>query len=796
MTLSLDPSGNPILRLYQLFAQPGVVAQDGPRFLGAENLLGDFGGGQARELIRFLRQTALSALASCRLTLDKQPIINFAADSVVDWFEWPIIDELAQQGRLSKDCHAVLSEWQQPLARYEIDYYWPPGGDPVTDCLAVLDELDACDNGGQHFTLEFSLDKAELVEEHLLGGLPGSSEDVSGLVWSSPASMQRAFDNFHDFLRYVVQAARRPVNLFFFEPVDPYQGDYFKVTFLHGPSDTRAQREAALRQQMSAFTPQLLADYNELRTRHKCESRSGLGERFDLPPALLLRQDGHLPSYPDHPLFLEGPLRSLLIYALMAWLAEYTEQRNGVTCFTLPSSGEGTQDVPLEFSLTDVRWAGDSLFHFEAEAETDWQDTLLLLAHDIQRSAGRRPLRELWVRALKSRPADDLTAANFFAGLKAIRGEFIRLERQPLEIGGVQPDLELRIFMDTEGSQIEFELHSASRLEFFHEPVGSTSLGKDDPDRRFHDLSQLAENRLTRILEPDEAGPAKPLPGVDQLVIQGRKLWAELIPNDLKDAYAQFQGQEDLTLFIISNDPSFPWELVKPFSKKLRFDDLWWAVQFSLARWLAGHPPPAREIGFNKVCCVATSSDLSSAAEEVGFFEESGVQLDRPSTRTELLNLLRTKDYHILHFACHGKFDTVQPDRSAVQLPDGSLLQPEDLYLYEMDINEKFEKNRPLIFLNSCHSGRIGPAITHLGGWAERFIDLGCGAFIGCGWEVDDPLAAEFAIAFYEGFRGGDALGQAVHLARQQIRQKSPGNSTWLAYYLYGNPHCRLKEMP
>lgn len=57
-----------------------------------------------------------------------------------------------------------------------------------------------------------------------------------------------------------------------------------------------------------------------------------------------------------------------------------------------------------------------------------------------------------------------------------------------------------------------------------------------------------------------------------------------------------------------------------------------------------------------------------------------------------------------------------------------------------------------------------------------------------------DPLAAEFAVNFYQKFRRGNPLGHAVHEARRHIMQGNEGNSTWLAYYLYGNPECRFRR--
>jgi CHAT domain-containing protein len=121
-------------------------------------------------------------------------------------------------------------------------------------------------------------------------------------------------------------------------------------------------------------------------------------------------------------------------------------------------------------------------------------------------------------------------------------------------------------------------------------------------------------------------------------------------------------------------------------------------------------------------------------------------------------------------------------------------LHPDDLG--EDNIPDEIRKNRPLIFMNCCHSGRTGTTLVGVAGWTKRLIEWGCGAFIGCSWEVADPLAAEFAITFYENFRvHHKTLGQAVYHARKQIQQETINkgaseNSTWLAYCLYGNPNC------
>jgi len=101
---------------------------------------------------------------------------------------------------------------------------------------------------------------------------------------------------------------------------------------------------------------------------------------------------------------------------------------------------------------------------------------------------------------------------------------------------------------------------------------------------------------------------------------------------------------------------------------------------------------------------------------------------------------------------------------------------------------------RPVIFLNACFGGRVGVGLTQIGGWAKRFLDAGASVFIGGLWEVNDTLAAEFARAFYDQVIVNKApLGQAFQEARRIIREKDPGNPTWLAYVLYAHPNGEVK---
>jgi hypothetical protein len=56
---------------------------------------------------------------------------------------------------------------------------------------------------------------------------------------------------------------------------------------------------------------------------------------------------------------------------------------------------------------------------------------------------------------------------------------------------------------------------------------------------------------------------------------------------------------------------------------------------------------------------------------------------------------------------------------------------------------------------------------------------------------VVDSSASTYAQEFYRAALAGDPLGAAAKKARDAIRDE-PGDPTWLAYTLYGDPAARV----
>jgi len=95
--------------------------------------------------------------------------------------------------------------------------------------------------------------------------------------------------------------------------------------------------------------------------------------------------------------------------------------------------------------------------------------------------------------------------------------------------------------------------------------------------------------------------------------------------------------------------------------------------------------------------------------------------------------------------------------------------------------------------MNACHSGRQAVSLTRADGWVERCLDMGCRAFLGANWEVNDQLAAQFAIEVYDRLVRGSTIARAVREARLLIRARDESNPTWLAYSLYAHPNMIVR---
>lgn len=299
----------------------------------------------------------------------------------------------------------------------------------------------------------------------------------------------------------------------------------------------------------------------------------------------------------------------------------------------------------------------------------------------------------------------------------------------------------------------------------------------------------------------------------------GGEMFKQLFPPALqKTLWRLLQAGQLLDILVYSDEPFLPWEIVfiddpdAPAStgQGRFFGDL------GLCRWLHGTLPTCHiQVRPGQVRHVVPhyeGEDRLAAAEEIEqpmLEAELGAKPLQPS-HAEVLQALRTPgSFDLLHFACHGQADSNEIDGAALLLQgelvhaaEGDMLAPEMLLsstVAQFANLRGADGNRPLVVVNACQTGRVGYALTRLGGFAPAFLGARegtgdsrgrAGAFVGALWSVGDLAASSFVAELYQGLKAGKTMSQAVRAGRAAARKA--GEGTWLAYAVYAHPHLRV----
>jgi serine/threonine protein kinase len=267
----------------------------------------------------------------------------------------------------------------------------------------------------------------------------------------------------------------------------------------------------------------------------------------------------------------------------------------------------------------------------------------------------------------------------------------------------------------------------------------------------------------------------------------GAQLWADVVPEAIR---RQFWAQGDrIRLFTIASDmDTVPWELLYPVDGDN--DNGFLVEQFPVVRRVYGQGRTRVLRLDNGAAYVVPPGSPTNAMDEVdgvrGIFPANVRNRGVHASLAEFIELLETVP-SVLHFACHNTF--TETSGSFISL-EGGPLRPSDLAIA---VQQKgLATISPLVFLNACRTAGDIPGLMQLMGWARHFMGAGAGAFIGSLWAVRSTSAKTFAEVFYRAMlKDGLPLGAASLRARQAI-SGDPGDPTWLAYTVYGNPSASI----
>ena len=160
-----------------------------------------------------------------------------------------------------------------------------------------------------------------------------------------------------------------------------------------------------------------------------------------------------------------------------------------------------------------------------------------------------------------------------------------------------------------------------------------------------------------------------------------------------------------------------------------------------------------------------------------------------PPTLTELLDRLKQKRFHVLHFVGHGRFDAEegggallfeQPDGRADFVEGGKLANVLDGHT-----------TLRLVVLNACEGAR-GVRDDPFSSVAKTLVRKHIPAVVAMQYPIDDAMAVRFAFRFYAGLAAGGSVDWAATWARKAMYTERSGLDWVIPVLLLSSSHGRL----
>ena len=294
----------------------------------------------------------------------------------------------------------------------------------------------------------------------------------------------------------------------------------------------------------------------------------------------------------------------------------------------------------------------------------------------------------------------------------------------------------------------------------------------------------------------------------------GGQLFDQLFPEPLKQQLWDHRAQLD-NIMVLSTEPFIPWELVhlKPPGQNYLPNEAYFLGQMGLVRWLhdVGFPPETLQIRLGKAHYIIPHYPdpryhLPQAEQEAPFLEQHFGATEVEAQPGQVRQTLMISEFDLLHFAGHGLSAQDNIAHAKLMLEgrlerwlegdtEKSHYVPAQLSATTVEqycnCNGRDRHERPMVVLNACQIGRESYCLTGVGGFAHAFLKGGAGVFVGTLWSVGDRPARLFTETLYASLLEGNTLSESTTAARHAAQQA--GDSTWLAYVVYGHPHLKLR---
>jgi hypothetical protein len=286
----------------------------------------------------------------------------------------------------------------------------------------------------------------------------------------------------------------------------------------------------------------------------------------------------------------------------------------------------------------------------------------------------------------------------------------------------------------------------------------------------------------------------------------------------LRTVHATLQAAGErraLNVLLLTAEPHVPWELalledadvLVPGAPPLL------GCQVNLGRWPLDHSElqPSPCVDVQHMAAVVGDYAARSGWRKLQQAMEEGAQIvqryravqlaaDAPQIKKLLTARLGDVDpghgAEAVHFACHGEAMQQHALDAAVILGDGMRLSP--LVFANAPLGKRCA---PFLFMNACQVGKAGELLASFSGFAGEAIKGGFRGFLAPLWSVEDQLARDIALGFYEQVFG-DAdraprpVAEVLREMRARFADTEPNSLTRLAYVFYGHPGLTLHRSP
>lgn len=270
-----------------------------------------------------------------------------------------------------------------------------------------------------------------------------------------------------------------------------------------------------------------------------------------------------------------------------------------------------------------------------------------------------------------------------------------------------------------------------------------------------------------------------------------------------------------LNVLLLTAEPHVPWELAlfDDADKLIADAPPLLGCQVNLGRWPLDHSelPPRGHIEVQHMAAVVGDYAARSGWRKLQQAMEEGAQLvqryqavqlaaDAPQIKKLLTARLGEVDpghgAEAVHFACHGEALQQHALDAAVILADGMRLSP--LVFANAPLGKR---SSPFLFMNACQVGKASELLASFSGFAGEAIKGGFRGFLAPLWSVEDQLARDIALGFYEqvfgdGSRAPRPVAEVLREMRARFADTEPNSLTRLAYVFYGHPGLTLRRNP